>query len=133
MKKVFVMFSMIICMMVMFGCGKQSDDKMIQGKVWHLEEISEESPELFPVTTAMAFLHGESFEIEFLSDGSVIINAVSEGGSEYNSEAYYHYSLVDGRLKIVAPLGSSRMVEYELQNKTLKLTDGDNYAIFKTT
>ena len=131
MKKVLALLSAVVMMMAIAGCGGKTDEELLQGTVWQLTELSEEAPTLFPVSTAQSCLGGESFKIEFLSDGSVLIDAVTSGGSEYTSEAYYSYALVDGRIKIAAPLGSTCISEYEISKNELKLSDSTGYAVFK--
>ncbi len=128
--KICCMITVLMVMMVFCACGKKTDDELIQSTTWQLSEITEEKPVLFPVSTEQSCLNGESFTMEFLSDGSIIINASFEGREDFTSEAYYHYSLVDGKLKIAAPLGSTCMADYEISKNELKLTDGSSYAVF---
>ncbi len=131
MKKVVTIIAAFIMVISMIGCGKKSDEELIQGTVWHLEEVSSELPEVFPKLGSNGYLGEYFFNVEFLSDGSVIIDAKSDHRDDYESVGYFSYSLVDGRLKISAPLGTTCLVNYELSKNSLKVIDGDNYAIFK--
>lgn len=128
-KKLVAFVAALTLTLALMGCGAKSDLDTIQGKVWQLTDKSQELPTVFPISTAQYCLYWDNFEIEFLSDGSVLINA-SDGDNDYNSQAYYKYALVDGRLKLQAPLGSTCMLTYELTRNTLKLYDGDDYVIF---
>ena len=134
MKKVMTMIVTMICVFALVACGSakaggSKDEAILNGKTWKITESSEELPRIFPIMTAQSFMKGEEFELQFLSDGSVLINA-AKNGKEYNSTAYYSYSFVDGKLKIQAPLGSTCIVDYELSKKSLKLYDGENYVLF---
>ncbi|WP_026660938.1 hypothetical protein [Butyrivibrio sp. AC2005] len=131
MKKIVTIVAAFIMVISMMGCGKKSDEELIQGTVWHLEEVSSELPEVFPKSGSNGYLGEYFFNVEFLSDGSVIIDAKSDHRDDYESVGYFSYSLVDGRLKISAPLGTTCLVNYELSKNSLKVIDGDNYAIFK--
>lgn len=131
MKKVLTVVMAFVMIFAIAGCGKKSDEELIQGKIWHLEEVSSELPDMFPKKQSNDYLKEYFFNVEFLSDGSVIINAKSENRDDYESVGYYSYSLVDGRLKISAPLGTTKLVGYEISKNDLKITDGENYAVFK--
>ena len=131
MKKVVTMVMTFVMILAIAGCGKKSDEELISGKVWHLQEVSSELPDMLPKSQSNGYLKEYFFNIEFLSDGSVVIDAKSENRDDYESEGYFSYSLVDGRLKISAPLGTTKFVEYELSKDSLKVIDGENYAIFK--
>ena len=129
MKKLVTVLLTMAMVIAMMGCGKKSDIELLQGNVWHITEISSTAPKMFP-TTAYAYMSADSFNVEFLSDGSVLIDAKDSNLQDYESTGYYSYSLVDGRLKIAAPLGTTCIVGYEISKDTFKVIDGENYAIF---
>ena len=110
MKKVMTIIVAMICVFALVGCGSakaagSKDEAVLNGTAWKITESSEELPRIFPIMTAQSFMQGEEFELQFLSDGSILINAV-KSGQEYISTAYYRYALVDGMLKIQGALES---------------------------
>lgn len=121
-----MMVMMIMVSMLLTGCGKES----IVG-TYVVSEVSENTPNVLPKAYTNDFLKSEVCQIEFMSDGSIIINAMENGETIFTG-SQDKYAIVDGKMKIVAPLGTTALSNYERSGKKLILTDGDgNYVILQ--
>lgn len=119
-----IMVTMVVTMLC--GCGKEN----ISG-TYTVSGVSENTPSILPKAYTNAFLKSEECQIDLMSDGSIIITA-SEDGEEVFNGTLDKYAIVDGKMKIVAPLGTTTLLDYKLSGKTLTLTDKDgNYVILQ--
>lgn len=111
---------------ILVGCGTED----ITGR-YVMTDISETLPQFFPkVYTNAAFSYDEC-RIEFMSDGSIIMNASKEGEPDYVI-SQHKYALVDGKMSVASVLGTTAVSDYKKEGKLLTFTDSDgNYVVFE--
>ena len=112
--------------MLIRGCSKEE----ISG-AYVVSEVSEETPYILPLSYTNEYLKSEVCQIELMSDGTVILCASSQGDIIFTG-TLDRYAVVDGKMKIMAPLGTTVISNYELNGKNLKLIDREgNYVVLK--
>ena len=117
-KKVLLVSIIMVMILVLTACGS----KDIKGK-WRVIEVSEDGVLMFPTSFPNSCIaNGESCTVDFLSDGSVLVNAVYEDGRTMSSDLCT-YSIVDGKLKTMSALGSTAFTEFKKSGKQLRITD----------
>lgn len=121
-----MMVMMTMVSVLLTGCGTEN----VTG-TYVVSEVSENTPYILPKEYTNMFLKSEVCQIEFMSDGSIIVTASDEGETVFTGSKD-KYSFVDGKMKITAPLGTMAISTYDINGKSMTLTDTEgNYVILK--
>lgn len=124
-KKIGCVVLMVATMcMSLTGCGK----KTLSGE-YVVSEMSEAAPSIFPQGYINEFFKYENCEMEFLSDGTLLMDATEEGKTPFAGKNH-KFACVDGKLKIVAPLGSTAVSDYVVSGSKITISDDKgNYIV----
>lgn len=119
------------------ACGNSnitaSSKNGIEGTKWVVsEKIMDERTHIFPTPVPNSCICDyDKCRIQFLSNGGIIVEAGNDGYDDIESNLCT-YSQVDGKLEIVAPLGSKSYSDYEIKDDELTITDSDGNQVILT-
>ena len=119
-KTVVALLTVVLSLVFIAGCGNPR--KELCGE-WELIDRSSTGSCIFPTQVPNMCINGYDFcKMELMSDGSIVVEAGVNDYGDISSDKC-KFDVVDGKLKIDAPLGSSAFSDYEIKHNSLIITD----------
>lgn len=110
----------LLCSLVACGGNKNK----LEGDMWYVsEKYIDDYLGIFPTSVPNACMSNyDNCRVQFLSNGGIIVEAGNSDYSELTANLCT-YSQVDGKLEIMAPLGSKSYADFEIKDGVLTITD----------